>query len=350
MSKKRKSLLKRVGLGLVVGMQKAGEEIVGTTHNGSNDSMTITAQAEATNLAEALLRGEVTQEVEELRWRTYAVDNEAKKLDYEKTMERKTGKRVSKKIDSPVIIQENTQITAGVGETLATMRIKDDWSVKFSYSNTPKFKLENYLRFITVDKRNKTVTLKFGIIDGKLSAMEHMFMVALIRAEECFKGQNAFNRCNLLNTLSGASFITYKCVGVDDFWKIEVGGIVHDVDKCSYRKTDFEVIITMPFTEYKETYTMPEFKAEELQEKYRTKAERESTKTVNFSGNEVRMDTCEVCGCQVDSYESSTIFYETGKVMCRHCYAKSVGLDESLSDAGDGLLLESNCEKIPVND
>lgn len=347
MSKKGKNLLKRIGLGLAVGMQKAGEEIMGTTHNGTNDAMTITAKAEATSLADALLRGEVTQEVEELRWRTYAVDTAAKNIDYEKMMERKTGKRVAKKIDSPVIIQENTQVTAGVGETLATMRIKDEWSVKCKYDNLPKFKLENYLRFVTVDKRNKTVAFKFGIIKGDMTPMERVFMTALLRAEECFSSQNAFNRCNLLNTLSGVSFVTYKCVGVDDFWKVEVDGITHDVDKCSYRKTDFDVIITMPFTEYKETYTMPTFTADEMQEKYRTKAERESTKTVDFNGNEVRMDICEVCGRPVDTYESSTIFYETGKVMCQHCYAKSVGLDESLGEAGDGLMLTSNCEKLP---
>lgn len=328
-------------------MQKADEVLTGKGEH-DNSAESIVAKAHATNLGEALMQGEVTQEVEELRWRTYAVDKESKKKDYEKMMERKTGSGSSKKVDSPVITQENTPIIAGLQDTFSSMTIKEDWSVKFDYDLLPRFNLSRYLRFVTVDKRNKTVTFKFGLVENETDQSSRMFIKELNKSVEAVKSQPALDRYKLMSSIRGVSFVTYKCVGIDDFWKVTVSGIKADASKCRVKVIDgIEMSITMPFEKYEEVYTMTEYHSDTMEEKYRTNAERESYKTVNFS--EDRDSKCEVCGAAVNEYVASSTYYETGKVLCTNCYARHLGLDpKDLEKTSSEVLADGSQEKVEI--
>lgn len=67
--------------GMFYGLKSADEEIFGDINTSKNTTL-INKRVESNRVSEALLRGEVTQEVEELRYRTYAVDRESKEYNY----------------------------------------------------------------------------------------------------------------------------------------------------------------------------------------------------------------------------------------------------------------------------
>ena len=80
MSKIKKYFL-NLWYGLPFGMKAADTEIMGSKQVDDN-GVTIQQEVSDQRVAKHLLKGEVTQEVEELRYRTYKVSNEAENYKY----------------------------------------------------------------------------------------------------------------------------------------------------------------------------------------------------------------------------------------------------------------------------
>ena len=74
--------VKSLFFGLFLGLKKTEEKAL--TSSGKDDDSIggIQQQVREKSVAQALLRGELTQEVKELRHRVYKVDREAKKYEY----------------------------------------------------------------------------------------------------------------------------------------------------------------------------------------------------------------------------------------------------------------------------
>ena len=80
MNKIKKYLL-NLWYGLPFGLKAADTEIMGSNNNGS-DGSSIHQEVSDERVAKHLLKGEVTQEVEELRYRTYKVAGESENYEY----------------------------------------------------------------------------------------------------------------------------------------------------------------------------------------------------------------------------------------------------------------------------
>ena len=72
--KKIKRCILRLLRALPFGLQGAEREIMGSSNTGE-DGTVITQEVSDERVSKHLLKGEVTQEVEELRYRTYKVAN-----------------------------------------------------------------------------------------------------------------------------------------------------------------------------------------------------------------------------------------------------------------------------------
>ena len=59
-------------------MKATEDEVLHQTANSIGGGSSIIKEVDDTRVSKALLKGEITQEVEELRYRTYKVDKEAK--------------------------------------------------------------------------------------------------------------------------------------------------------------------------------------------------------------------------------------------------------------------------------
>ena len=93
---------------LPFGMKAADEEIMGGNSSSSDEGQSVHQQVSDERVAKHLLKGEITQPVKELRYRTYKVDDEAKNYEYlgggtaiKKEEAKKKAKEEEKKEEKP---------------------------------------------------------------------------------------------------------------------------------------------------------------------------------------------------------------------------------------------------------
>ena len=84
--------IKKIAYSIPFGM-KAGDEMLATSNKDGSNGIVMEDKIEQNSLLNSLLRGEVTQEVEELRYETYKAEEESNNYKY-------IGNGVAMKIDS----------------------------------------------------------------------------------------------------------------------------------------------------------------------------------------------------------------------------------------------------------
>ena len=112
--------------GLIYGMKATEDEVLHQTANSIGGGSSIIKEVDDTRVSKALLKGEITQEVEELRYRTYKVDKESKTFEYfAPTLAMKRDKQDTKflKYDDRdglelITVQPNDFLVETVSETL----------------------------------------------------------------------------------------------------------------------------------------------------------------------------------------------------------------------------------------
>ncbi|MCD8206316.1 MAG: hypothetical protein LUD72_00095 [Bacteroidales bacterium] len=145
------NFFKRLGLSaymlfrnLVFGMGKTEEEML-TQLGGATgkDGASVDQKVTTNSLAMALLRGELTQEVEELVYRTYLVNREAKKYSY-------VAPTVAFKKDK--IEKAREEAVKKLGEEKAEELIKETFGNKFAkkYTNLPPYENEEGYEVVLV--------------------------------------------------------------------------------------------------------------------------------------------------------------------------------------------------------
>lgn len=147
---------------LMRGLHSADKIAFGTKEDVESSGSEINQKLESNNVLEALLRGELTKEVEELRYKTYAVDRESKNYTYVGNghvvkKEKATINHVSiQDADNlPIItVQDNKLIPKGVSESINEFdnsnSIDEKYVIEITRSFIPKFKLEKWANKIVV--------------------------------------------------------------------------------------------------------------------------------------------------------------------------------------------------------
>ena len=220
---------------LFMGLRSADEKITVGGKLGADDGTTITQQKESKSLYEALLKGEITQEVIEARHEMYYAERRshdyiyngggraAKKNDvfnYDGYVENSDGHRIQ-------IVQDNKQdmanyedygIDINYNETdnvYGTIKNEDvakkEYTIKILRSFIPKFRLEEYATKVVVkicdDKR--IVDLYFSKYPIEFNRLSRMFVNAMTAI---YMGDV---RSELLE-IDGLSFVTKNAYGADD--------------------------------------------------------------------------------------------------------------------------------------
>lgn len=157
------------------------------THEGLATDVTQSTRMNQGKISDALINGEITQEVMDLRWRMYKVleadDNLIIKLNgyddndnpiYEvKGREFKIEKPIIDSVDSyPLqMVVDNTEIKSSQADTLATLtgdsvdgldyytKSKNEKPIKVIRENIPNFYLENYAKMLKVRKIDESKSM-----------------------------------------------------------------------------------------------------------------------------------------------------------------------------------------------
>lgn len=319
---------------LPFGMKAADEEIMGGNSSSSDEGQSVHQQVSDERVAKHLLKGEITQPVKELRYRTYKVDDEAKNYEY---LGGGTAiKKEAKPVDTKRIhfSQECKLVASDVLEELKRVGKygTETYTLQISYNNPlVKFKLEQFANQIDVDinEESKEVitTLHFSNIPDGYEKKSAPFINELKRLLKIYKNvqlisdkhmvDEVYKHNEIASSMISLNFTTYKATNDEPDLK------VYSFISPSFIKAEesnAEIRLTFAW----ETYDINDLKAKFFDEKMAKKYETKEAKStpIDISGGQVRVAHCEVCGKEINTYDADVTKYTYGKAMCKDCLQK----------------------------
>ena len=157
--------------GLPHGLKAADTEIMGSKQMDSNGT-TINQEVSDERVAKHLLKGEVTQEVEELRYRTYKVENESKNYKYLGNGVAVKENNIEKKQDRTKFkfTQDNENICESVSETLKQVGNYgvERYRFEIDYNSFVRFKVEKFMIKIDVESACVACSIRLSISFGPI--------------------------------------------------------------------------------------------------------------------------------------------------------------------------------------
>lgn len=160
--------IKDLWYGLFWGLKVTDEEVFSPAGLSQNTGTEITQQQHQNRLSTALLAGKETQQVRELRYRTYLVDREAKKYKYyspllamkrDDKQDTKFIYYANKENLDVITIQPNFPIVEGVEQGLEQVgrrgKKTEYWiTIERPFGFVPRYHIEQFTKRVVVRKRN----------------------------------------------------------------------------------------------------------------------------------------------------------------------------------------------------
>ncbi len=304
--------IKKYLYGFFFGLKNADSEMFSSKHTSNSDSNYI-QQIKENNIGKDLLKGEVTQEVEDLRYSTYAVYRESNKYEY-------IGNGVSVKKENVDIdynnfkfVQRNKLFCKSIYESLNedSSNNFDDFTLKFTYNDVSRFKLERYVEYLTIKIVNGVakLTLRFNKDYDISNPFTKIFY------KELMKLDNDSIKINEFNNLSSIFFTTFKAQGEDDFIMYSF----YNLEYKGYEILDEYVNITYITNVFNREDLTEKFFSKNQNDKYNKKLSKE--KTVTTISNVIDYK-CSECGSILNQYDYEITKYEYGRGLCIKCLEK----------------------------
>lgn len=307
---------------LPFGMRGADKEILGSTKNVVCDE-SIVQEVSDERVAKHLLKGEVTQGVEELRYRTYKVDNEAKGYEY-------LGNGVAVKKDEQTsfktkhkFTQENKNLCAGLNSALKETtdgnyeETIDRYTIELNYNHVCRFRIDKRITNVDVlidDKKGIIeTTLHFNsepdIYDGTSMPFINELKKLLSANEEEIK------RNEIATAIRDLSFCTYKADNEEDFVTYSFSG---EMKYEGLRKVGYEYLMKLSWEEYVRLPLNLEAKyySKSMAEKYEKKERKD---VVIPMVNIERKRYCSVCGREMNNYDADIQEVDGSEPICTKC-------------------------------
>lgn len=298
---------------------KGGEKAISSESN-KDDGITISKEVEDTRVGKHLLKGEITQAVEELRYRTYKVSNESENYKYLGGGVAVKDEKVSVNKKKIKFSQQNELLCASILEEFAHMDAYgvENYRVQISYDHIVRFKIEKYLKSIEVliDNDDKTIrtSLHFSSYVDSYDPTSRPFLNELSSLIG-LTNEYAISRNEIASSIKSISFTTYKASNEDDLVSYCFLG---DKKFKSVVKGDGEIILSFEWSAYTRIPMDLESKyySKEMDEKYKNKERKEVAPSI---ANMERKRYCSVCGKELSVYDGDIMEYNEGEVICQDC-------------------------------
>ena len=287
---------------------KAGDEILTTSQTNVSDGAVAHQKVHQKGVLNDLLRGEVTQEVEELRWEMFKSEEMANNYQYvgngqsikidenQKKLERRRKKFVQFNIDLDYNLAESLNMLDG--DVNSQMDYKTRKLFKIDYDNPcVRFKLENYSEKVEVNMLNENQLItKFYVIDD-LTYKHNVPFVNYIKkimmdlrsfdADDHIRITSYLKRCELVSEIKSFAFTTFNATnnvpnGIEyNFSLPSLVGIEED-------KENGYVIINFEWRNFEGGQLLSEkLHSKTAEEKFKNKTRREGyVAAIDFSGKE----------------------------------------------------------------
>lgn len=314
----------KVFYGLPFGLKGADTEIMGS---GENDDVGTSINQEVSDerVAKHLLKGEVTQEVEELRYRTYKVADESKKYKYigngvtikEEVEEKQVEKTRFK------FTQDNENICESVLDTLKQVGSYgiETYRFEIDYGEFVRFKVEKYATKVDVNINEKSgvieTTLHFNSEPNPYDKVSKPFINELEKLLGT-PSKHLVESNEIASSIKNFSFCTYKASNEDDFVTYS---FINGGKFKSLKLENYEYLLTLKWDEYIRLPLNLEAKyySKSMAEKYKKKEKKNVEVTLT---NVERKRYCSVCGKEMSVYDADIQEADGHKPVCKECMQK----------------------------
>lgn len=309
--------LKKILYSLPFGM-KAGDDILLKQKSSSmSDDLTIHHIVTNDNLGEHLIKGEVTQQVEELRYMDYKVSNESKKYKYIGDGKAIKVKLSERNFDNYSFTQDNKIVCDGVYDELKRVDNygTDRYTISVIMPDVPRFKLDTYCKRVDVKFYNKEpkIKLHFSKYPDKYNVTSKAFINELKKS-----ASNGFSPTNCdFFKIQQLSFVTNKAINEDDLIKYDF----YELTLQSIEEQNHEYILEYYVNWYTRVNLIDKFYSSIMENKYiNNEKKNENSTFVAWD----RTEKCDVCGCEMNKYDADITRSTYGKSICMKCLEKEI--------------------------
>ena len=327
--KKLRDRINAYWTGFFYGLKDANDTVF--TQAGIDNSVGTEIQQQVTEnrVSKDLLKGEVTQQVEELRYRTYKVDRESKQFEYfSPTKAIRFDKQDSKfvKYDNSdnlelITIQPNHANTANIYDgtkdvdflnaklvdgqgnvsiNLGHFDVENKYNIEIERDFMPRFKLETYTTRLVVKKLDDEDNMILDFYVSKYPQEKDMKSIYFIKEVE--KLMSGYKQSDITSMIR-VSFVTSHAYGLNDMIEFRFDHIYYK----GILEYDGHYILKFKAHAYVNGKDQTdEFYSKSMDEKYRNNEKKEVVLDAFSGGNEYKTFVCTECGKTVE-YDTEAI-------------------------------------------
>lgn len=288
----------------------------------SVDGTEITQNVTDKRVAKHLLKGELTQEVVDLRYRTYLVSEESKKYDY--IGNGVALKRQESKIDAnnynfsmECKVFCNTVLDA-IND--ANLEGENKYTLDIVYDNPfVNFKIQKYATYIDVKNENGKVetTIHFSSYPNPYDGTSMPFINALGKLESSKNIEVELKHSDFITSIISMSFMSNNATNNFPnmhFFYLENPSFI------KIEKSDNEFLVTYSWGKFKEENLTDKFYSENMYNKYKNKEKKELLDNVMDINKDIR---CSICNKKIPLVRRNDVFEdENGNPICINCFIK----------------------------
>lgn len=321
--KKLYNKLNAYWIGLLYGLKNTNDTVF--TQSGIDNSIgtEIQQQVSENRVSKDLLKGEVTQQVEELRYRTYKIDRESKQFEYfSPTKALRFDKQDSKfvKYDNTdnlelITIQPNHIQTASVYDgtknidflkaslsdeqgnvaiNVGHFDVDNTYNINIERDFMPRFKLEAYTTRLVVKKLDNNDNMILDFYVSKYPQEKDMKSIYFIKELE--KMMSGYRQSDI-TSINRLSFVTSHAYGLNDMIEFRFDHIYYK-DILEY---DGHYVLKFKAHAYVNGKDQTdEYYSKSMDEKYKNHEKKEVVLDAFNGGNECKTFVCSECGKTVE--------------------------------------------------
>ena len=296
---------------LPIGMKAAEDEIMVQKMNSTSNTVGAHEVIQQNSLGVDLLKGEVTQQVEEMRYRTYLVNRESDKYKYV------CGERAIKEDNVQksrnTVIQNNKIHCNSITDEL---NIKlNGYQINIGYEDIPRFRLEQFIDYIEFEVGSEPrILLKFDKNLENSDPISRSFINSVKSFPKILQPTD-WERYEYFR-IPMLSFTTFKAQGEDDM----VNYTLHNLTLDSFISEGNTIVLKYIVSYYKREDLMDKYYSPTMDEKYKTKTAKNPEYSYNNTNQRKRV--CSVCGKDISVYDGDLTEATFGKSMCHDCLIK----------------------------
>lgn len=301
---------------LFFGLKSAENDMFSQKYGSESENSSINVTQESRNVYKDIKKGEVTQEVEELRHSTYNVYRESNNYQY-------IGdgvavkKEKNKKNNDIHFTLHNNLICDGVLDSFNKIEANDfgvdKYTLSIVYHDVPRFRLERFCKMIEIDIIDGIAKLKlhFSAFYDTYDNTSKSFLNEINKIND-IKTHYEIQKNEICSNISNISFTTYKANGEEDLVNYEFINLSY----LDYSKNYFEHVITYSVESFNRVDLLEKYYSKTMDEKYKKNEKKNSILDLT---NNVRLVKCDKCGGDMSVYDYDITKETFGYSICTKC-------------------------------